>query len=733
MAEPRGFAQGLLTATKETAKMATTIKSVEINGKQLSIETGRVAKQAGGSVLVRYGDSVVLVAATGASEGRPGTDFLPLTCDYRPMAAAAGRIPGGYFKREGRPGPKSILVARMMDRPIRPLFPKTWRAEIQVLAYVVSHDQENPTDVLALTGASAATCISDIPFDGPIAGIRVGRINGEWVANPTLTQLEDSDFDMIIAASSEAITMVEGGMEEASEEDIVAGLEFGFQAAQPIIELQKELVAAVGKAKMTVTEEEDISSLVDEVRAEFSSAIVDAFQVEGKHDRKDALKAVKEAIREKFAAADDASDDEKAGRRKQLGEIHGKLVKQLMRGRLLDEGVRLDGRVPDQVRNINVEVGVLPRTHGSALFTRGETQALVTCTLGTRMDEQRIDELDEQGWNRFMLHYNFPAYSVGETRRMMGPGRREIGHGALARRAVHPVVPQKDYPYVVRVVSDITESNGSSSMASVCGASLAMMDAGVPTKAPVAGIAMGLIKEGERYAVLSDISGDEDHLGDMDFKVTGTRAGVTAFQMDTKIKGVSSEIMRKALSQAREGREHILGCMNTVLGEARDDLSPFAPRIHQLEIAQSRVRDVIGPGGKTIKGIVEATGAQVNVDDSSGVGVVTISSPDSAACEAAIRMIRELTQEAEVGKLYLGIVKKVVDFGAFVEIFANTDGLVHISELAEARVNKVTDILQEGDEVLVKCIDVDKSGKIRLSRKAALGETLGEEAAHAAH
>jgi len=705
--------------------MATTIKSVEINGQTLSIETGRIAKQAGGSVLVRYGDSVVLVAATGAREGRAGQDFLPLTCDYRPMSAAAGRIPGGYFKREGRPGPKSILVARMMDRPIRPLFPKTWRAEIQVLAYVVSHDQQNATDVLALTGASAATCISDVPFDGPIAGIRVGRINGEWVANPTTAQLEKSDFDMVIAATRDAITMVEGGMSEASEDDIVAGLEFAFEAAQPLITLQEELIAEVGKEKMVAPEAEDTSELYEQIAKTYGESTSAAFGITGKHERKDALKAVKEQIRADLVLGDDASSDEQSSRRGTLGALHGKLFKSLMRNRLLDSGVRLDGRAVDEVRDISVEVGVLPRTHGSALFTRGETQALVSCTLGTRMDEQRIDEINEQGWNRFMLHYNFPAYSVGETRRMMGPGRREIGHGALARRAVEPVVPTDGYPYVVRVVSDITESNGSSSMASVCGASLAMMDAGVPTRDAVAGIAMGLIKEGDRFAVLSDISGDEDHLGDMDFKVTGTAKGVTAFQMDTKIKGVSSEIMRKALSQARDARTLILDKMNEVIATGRDELSPYAPRIHTIEIKQSRVRDIIGPGGKTIKGIQEATGANVNVDDASGVGVVTISSPDGEACEAAIRMVRELTQEAEIGKLYLGIVKKIVDFGAFVEIFANTDGLVHISEMANNRVNSVSDILQEGEEVLVKCIDVDKSGKIRLSRRAALGETLG--------
>jgi polyribonucleotide nucleotidyltransferase len=701
--------------------MAHVIKSVEINGQTFSIETGKIAKQAGGSVLVRMGESVVLVAATGAAKATPGRDFLPLTCEYRPMAYAAGRIPGGYFKREGRPGPKGILVARMMDRPCRPLFPKTWRAEIQILAYPISHDVENNTDVLALTGASAATCISDLPFDGPIAGVRVGRVDGEWVANPTKTQLAESDFDMIIAASADAITMVEGGMNEASEAEIVEGLEFGFNAAQPLIQLQLDLMEAVGKTKRPIVEGEDHSALYEQVAAGYTDATNAAFAVEGKADRSAAIKAVKDQIREDLANADD-DEDAAAARRSLLGDMHGKLVKHLMRNKVIEEGVRMDGRSTDTIRDIWSEVSVLPRTHGSAVFQRGETQALVTCTLGTRTDEQRIDELDEQGWNRFMLHYNFPSYSVGECRRIMGPGRREIGHGALARRAVAPMVPGDDYPYVVRVVSDITESNGSSSMASVCGASLAMMDAGVPLKAPVAGIAMGLIKEGDKFAVLSDITGTEDHLGDMDFKVTGTRNGVTAFQMDTKIKGVTAEIMTKALMQARDGRNHILDCMDEVMPTHREELSDWAPRIHTVQIKQDRIRDLIGPGGKTIKSIQAESGATVNVEDS---GLVTISSVDGASCQLAIKMVREITQEAEVGKLYLGIVKKVVDFGAFVEIFTGTDGLVHISELAQGRVDKVTDILQEGDEVLVKCIEVDKSGKIRLSRKAALGESLG--------
>jgi len=701
--------------------MAKVTKSVDIGGKTISFETGRIAKQAGGSVLVQCGESVVLVAATGAKKGRPGMDFLPLTCEYRPMAAAAGRIPGGYFKREGRPGPKGILVARMMDRPHRPLFPKNWRAEIQLLSYPISHDVENNTDVLAVTGASCAATISDIPFDGPLGCIRVGRVNGEWVANPTKTELESSDFDMIVAATEHAITMVEGGMAEAREADVVEALDFAFKSIQPLITLQKEMRDEIGKTKRVAPPLADNDALFAEIEAKYGPDVTACFNIKGKHERSDAFGAVKTAIRADLGAADDASDDEKAARRSLLGEMHGKLVKQLMRRRVIAEGIRLDGRALDEVRDIAVEVGVLPRTHGSALFTRGETQALVTCTLGTRRDEQRIDELDEQGWNRFMLHYNFPPYSVGEARRIMGPGRREIGHGALAERAVRGTIPA-DSPYVVRVVSDITESNGSSSMASVCGASLAMMHAGVAVTAPVAGIAMGLIKEGDDFAVLTDISGDEDHLGDMDFKVTGTSNGVTAFQMDTKIKGVSSEIMTKALHQAREARLHILGEMNKVISEPNTELSPYAPRIEQVQISRDRIRDIIGPGGKTIKGITEQTGAVVDVQDD---GTVTISSTNMESLEAAKRIISEITQEAEVGKLYLGIVKKVVDFGAFVEIFTGTDGLVHISELAQGRVDKVTDVVSEGDEVLVKCIEVDKSGKIRLSRKAALGESLG--------
>ncbi len=705
--------------------MAHVIKSAQVGDKTITIETGKIAKQAGGSVMISQGESVVLVACTGAAKGRPGTDFLPLTCEYRPMAYAAGMIPGGYFKRESRPGPKSILVARMMDRPCRPLFPKNWRAEIQLLSYPISHDGQNNTDVLALTGASAAACISDLPFDGPVAGIRVGRIDGEWIANPTKDELAKSDFDMIVATTKDAITMVEGGMIQAKEADIVAGLDFAFKAAQPLIQLQLDLMAEVGKEKRPVPEAKDLSALVEEARGTYGPAITGAFDIKGKHERSAAIKAVKVQMRAELGAADDASDAEKADRRSDVGDVHGQLVKELMRGRVIDSGVRMDGRATDEIRDIWCETGVLPRTHGSAVFQRGETQALVTVTLGTRRDEQRIDELDEQGWSRFMLHYNFPPYSVGECRRIMGVGRREIGHGALARRAVEQVVPTKDddYPYVVRVVSDITESNGSSSMASVCGATLAMMDAGVPVKAPVAGIAMGLIKEGDKFAVLTDITGDEDHLGDMDFKVTGTRDGVTAFQMDTKIKGVSAEVMTKALHQAREARCSILDSMDAHLSAPREELSPYAPRIEQIKIKQDRIRDVIGPGGKTIKGIVETTGAQVNVDDD---GTVTIASSDRGSLDAAIKVIRELTQEPEIGKLYLGIVKKVVDFGAFVEIFTGTDGLVHISELAPGRVNKVTDVIDEGDEVLVKCIEVDKSGKIRLSRRAALGESLGQ-------
>lgn len=704
--------------------MAKVVKSIEINGQTLSLETGRIAKQAGGSVIVRYGDSMVLVACTGAHSPTPGRDFLPLTCDYRPKSYAAGKIPGGFFKREGRPQGKNILAARLMDRPMRPLFPKNWRAELQIIAWVISHDIENATDVLALTGASAAASISEIPFDGPLAGLRIGRVDGAWVANPTKTQLESSDFNMIVAATKDAITMVEGGMEQVSEEDIVEGLDFAFKACQPLIELQEALVAEVGKAKRDVPALEDNSDLYGKLEAALSERILKAYENYGKVERRDALKAIKADMHDEFKADEDWDSETNAAHRKALGESFNALKKSIMRNRLLDESVRLDGRTPEKIRNVSVELGVIPRAHGSALFTRGETQALVTTTLGTRLDEARVEELDENGWSRFYLHYNFPSFSVGECRRIMGPGRREIGHGSLAQRALTPLVPQEKevFPYVVRVVADITESNGSSSMASVCGGSLSMMDAGVPLPKSVAGIAMGLVKEGDRYAVLSDITGDEDHLGDMDFKVTGTKDGVTAFQMDTKIKGVSAEIMTKALHQARDGRLHILGVMDAALPSARTEMSAYAPRIKTIQIKPDRIRDIIGPGGKTIKAMAEKTGAKIDVVDS---GLVTIASPDESACDAAIKLIRELTQEAQVGKLYLGVVKKVVDFGAFVEIFTGTDGLVHISELAPNRVNNVTDILDEGDEVLVKCIDVDKSGKIRLSRKAALGESMG--------
>ena len=703
--------------------MAKITKSLEINGQTFSIETGSIAKQAGGSVIVRYGDSMVFVAATGDNRPKP-FDFLPLTCEYRPRMYAAGKIPGGFFKREGRPGPKGILAARLMDRPMRPLFPKTWRSEIQIIAHVISHDVENDTSVLALTGGSAAASISDLPFDGPIAGIRVGRVDGAFITNPTKTQLEKSDMNIIVAASSEAITMVEGGFAEVSETDVVAALDYAFKACQPLIEIQKELVAEVGKAKRDVPVSEDVADLHGQVADAYSSKILEAFEVHGKHERAGALKAIKEEIRSRFALGEDAAPGEAEAQRKRLGNIHGKLVKHLMRTRLLAEGVRLDGRSPDEIRPISVEVGVLPRAHGSAVFTRGETQALVAATLGTRHDEQRIEELDEEGWSRFMLHYNFPPFSVGECRRIAGPGRREIGHGALAKRAVEPLMPD-EYPYVVRLVSDIMESNGSSSMASVCGSSLALMDAGVPIKAPVAGIAMGLVKEGEQFAVLSDITGDEDHLGDMDFKVTGTSKGITAFQMDTKIAGVSGEIMTRALNQAREGRLHILDEMAKGIDAPRDEMSRFAPRIVTVQINSERIRDIIGPGGKTIRAITEQSGAKIDVNDG---GLVTIASPDDDACQRALKMIKEITQEAEVGKLYLGIVKKIVDFGAFVEIFPGTDGLVHISQLAKNRVDSVADVVQEGDEVLVKCIEVDKSGKIRLSRKDALGMKLTTEA-----
>ncbi|MCD6150676.1 MAG: polyribonucleotide nucleotidyltransferase [Deltaproteobacteria bacterium] len=680
------------------------------------LETGKLAKQASGAVLMQSGDTMVLVTAVAAQKGREGIDFFPLTVDYREKTYAAGKIPGGFFKREGRPTDRETLTSRLIDRPLRPLFPKGFTCETQVIATVLSVDGKHDAALLALTGASAALMISDIPFAGPIAGVRVGRIDGKLVVNPPQDEMENSDLDIVMACSSEAVVMVEGGARELPEDVIVDALQFGHQAAQPLLQAQEKMAKQVGKQKRVVVVPQLDEKLTAVVVEEFGARIVEGLAVSDKLERRDYFSALKAEIAGQLESQDVPVND--------LGEVFENQLSTAIRQQIYQQKVRIGGRAVDEVREISCEVAFLPRVHGSAVFTRGETQALVTATLGTSSDEQRIDSLIGESFKRFMLHYNFPPYSVGEARFLRGPGRREIGHGTLAERALTPVLPSaEEFPYTVRVVSDILESNGSSSMATVCGGSLALLDGGVPIKAPVAGIAMGLVKEGDDFIVLTDILGDEDHVGDMDFKVTGTRKGITAIQMDIKITGISQEIMKKALAQAREGRLSILEIMEKCLDRPRKDISTYAPRIITITVHQDKIRDVIGPGGKNIRAIVEKTGAKMDIEDS---GEIKIASADEDAADMAIAMIRDLTQEAEVGKIYLGKVQKIMDFGAFVEIFPGTDGLVHISQLAHERVRNVRDVLKEGEEVLVKVLEVDRQGKIKLSRKDALDEKKGK-------
>jgi len=687
---------------------------LEFSGRTLSIETGKMAKQANGAVVVRSGDTMVLVTAVASKSIKEGQDFFPLTVNYQEKAYAGGKIPGGFFKREARPSDSETLTCRLIDRPIRPLFPETFLNDTQIMVTVISADKDNDPAILAMIGASAALEVSDIPFFGPIAGVKIGRINGEFVANPTAEQLETSDMEIVVAASREAICMVEGGANVLPEDVMLDAIFFGHKAIQPILDAQEELKTKAGVAKREVAEPTVDAELKGKVVALAHGRIKDAVRIVTKQERHNAIDAV---IDETIAAL--AADYE--GRKKEIKGFIDELEYELVREHILKDGERIDGRDTRTIRPITSEVALLPRVHGSALFTRGETQALVAATLGTSIDEQRIDSLYGASRKRFMLHYNFPPFSVGETSFRLAPGRREIGHGMLAERALFAVLPDHDvFPYTIRVVSDTLESNGSSSMATVCGGSLSMMDAGIPIKAPVAGIAMGLIKEGADVAILSDILGDEDHLGDMDFKVAGTAEGVTALQMDIKIAGVSREIMKKALEQAREGRLHILGKMAETISAARADMSAYAPRIVTIFVKTDKIRDVIGTGGKNIRNITETTGVVVDIDDT---GRINIASNDKDACDLAIKMIRDLTAEAEEGKLYNGTVRKIMDFGAFVEIFPGTDGLVHISELAAERVTNVSDILKEGDKVLVKCIGIDKQGKIKLSRKEALGAT----------
>ncbi len=691
-------------------------KEIEIGGRKLSIETGRVAKQADGAAWVQYGETVILATAVSSDTPVTGTDFMPLSVEYRERAYAAGKIPGGFFKREGKPSEKEVVSARLTDRPIRPLFPEDYRNEVQVIIYVLSADQENDADILGPIGASAALSISDIPFLGPIASVRVGRVNGEFVINPTFAQLDESDMDVVIAGSADSVAMVEGWSKEISEEDMVGALEFGHAEIKKIVQLQEELVAEVGKAKRIYEPVEIPAELKEEVRKRADEKMEEIVTIADKKQRSTALKELVSTIAE-------ALEEEFPDAKGMIGTIVGDIEKEKMRRNILEKGHRLDGRSLTEIRPITCEVGVLPRAHGSALFTRGQTQSLSATTLGTKMDEQKIEGLEASSWKRYMLHYNFPPFSVGEVKPMRGPGRREIGHGQLAERALKPIIPEDtEFPYTIRIVSDILESNGSSSMATVCAGSLSLMDAGVPVKDAVAGIAMGLIKEDDKVAILTDILGDEDHMGDMDFKVAGTAHGVTAFQMDIKITGISFDIMRQALQQAREARLKILDIMNQTIDKPREEISRYAPRIMSVQVPVDTIGAIIGPGGKNIREIIEKTGATIDIEDD---GTVTIASVDSDAAKEAKRIVEAYSAVPEEGKVYRGKVKKIMNFGAFVEILPGKEGLLHISELEYHRVNKVEDILHVGDEVEVKLLKVERDGKLELSRKALLEKPEG--------
>jgi len=690
----------------------------------LSIETGRIAKQADGAALVRLGDTVVLATACAQKEPRAGVDFLPLTVDYRENTYAAGKIPGGFFKREGRPNEKEILTSRMIDRPLRPLFPEGYSCETQVIGLLLSADMENDSDTLSIIGASTALYLSDIPFERPIAAVRVGYWDGACVVNPTSADLRTkSKLNLLVAGTEDAIVMVESGAHEISEADMILALGEGHAVIKRIVELQKTLRQRVGKPKRSVVRKVVDASFAAEVEAAISERLLEAMRTPGKLESY----ARMDSVRDEYLASIPEDD---VDRRSRVAHIYDALREKLLRKEILGNHRRLDGRRFEEIRNITCEVGVLPRTHGSALFTRGETQALVTVTLGTKEDSQIIDTVQEPDHQkRFMLHYNFPPFSVGEVKFLRGPGRREIGHGALAERALKGMLPSEDaFPYTVRVVSDILESNGSSSMASICGGTLGLMDAGVPLANPVAGVAMGLVKEGDSYAILSDIAGEEDHYGDMDFKVAGTASGITALQMDIKIGGINSAILAEALEQARKGRLHILERMAVALASPRASISAYAPRILTIKVPVDKIRDIIGPGGKMIRSIVERTGCKIDVEDD---GRVSIASVDESAARKAIAIIEELTATAELNKTYLGKVARVVDFGAFVEILPGTDGLLHISEMAAHRVQDVRSEVKEGDQILVKVVNIDPSGKIRLSRKALLAEAQGDAPAPA--
>ena len=695
-------------------------QQIDWGGRPLAIETGLMARQADGAVLVTYGETQVLCTAVARKEVREGADFFPLTVNYQEKMSAAGRIPGGFFKREGRPSEKETLTSRLIDRPIRPLFPAGFRNELQIICTVLSADLENDPDIPAMVGASAALALSGAPFMGPIAGARVGFADGAYVLNPRIPELADSHLDLVVAGTRDGVLMVESEANELSEETMLGAVMFGHEHMQPVISAIADLAAAAAREPWATEEAEDHSAVKAFVAEAGGDGLRAAYQVQEKQQRVEQVAAVRADVGERAGEEHDATA---------VGDALKKLEKDIVRSAILETGTRIDGRDVQTVRPIECRAGLLTRTHGSALFTRGETQALVSVTLGTTPDEQVVESLDGVARERFMLHYNFPPYSVGETGRMFGPGRREIGHGKLAWRALRPLLPDAEaFPYTIRVISEITESNGSSSMATVCGSSLAMMDAGVPVARPVAGIAMGLIKEGDQFAVLSDILGDEDHLGDMDFKVAGTRDGITSLQMDIKITGITEEIMQTALNQARDGRFHILDAMEGALSSARSQMSAHAPKIVGIKIPVDRIREIIGPGGKIIREICATSGATVDVNDD---GSVQIASSSQESIDLALKEINSIVAEPEIGGIYDGTVVKVVDFGAFVNFFGKRDGLVHISELVPRRVRSVQDVVQEGDEVKVKVIEVDDRGRVRLSMKAvdqASGEDLANRA-----
>ncbi len=697
---------------------------IELKGKNLILETGFIAKQSDGSVLVKYGDTYVLCTVVSEKNPKENLDFVPLTVDYQEKAYSAGKIPGGFFKREGKPTDREVLVSRLIDRPIRPLFPKGFNYETQAIASVLSYGDENIADILSIIGVSAALTISNIPFEGPVGAVRVGRIDGNFVLNPDNEEIEKSDLNFVVAGTEKAVTMVEGGGNEISEETLTEALKFAHEYIKKTVQLQLELKHIAGKQKRVLTSIEDNNQLKDLILKIVADRLESALIVNGKQERQRALNELlnevvvtinKEEIRKEITA--DPTKDLTSEIIKYFDEI----LKNTIRSNIIEKGLRVDGRKPEDIREIYCKVGILPRVHGSAVFTRGETQALVATTLGTSEDEQKIDSLEGEAFKTFMLHYNFLPFSVGEVKPLRGPGRREIGHGYLAERALTYVIPSKEeFPYTIRVVSDILESNGSSSMATVCGATLSLMDAGVPIKSPVAGVAMGLIQEKDKTVILTDILGMEDHYGDMDFKVAGTSKGITAFQMDVKISGISYDLFQLALEQARLARLKILEKMLEVISEPRKELSPFAPRIYKLSVKPEKIRDIIGVGGKVIKGIIEETGVKIDIQDKEGI--VKIASTNEASAKRAIEIIKGITQEAEVGKIYMGKVTRIVDFGAFIEIFPGVEGLLHISQIADKRIQKISDVLKIGEQVPVKVLEIDELGRPRLSRKEALKE-----------